>query len=167
MKKETETDMCVDKSANLQYAKLAYPCLIFSGYSLLSIKIYNVATKELIRTFDTIYCMDFHIDGKFVSISDNTPTNISNRKLEVFDLEELTDKNVRNEELWDREFDLDGRNTILGAPSISKMLVMCGYKAIIYDFWGDREYEVNDGVDERAHYMESDEFLDYIYSDSD
>ena len=176
--KEVETDLGIDKSEllNVEDALLSYPFvfIIFNGdeYGLYIkyIKIYNVVTKECIRSLNYSYhCRDIQIDGNFVSIT--------NEKLIVFDLKEVTNKDVANEDLWQREF--EGHN-ILGAPIISKMLVVRYNRANIYDFWGDRDCDLteeeeeeddddsddsdeshdSDDSDESSNAFESDEYSD-------
>ena len=169
--KEVETDLGIDKSEllNVEDALLSYPFvfIIFNGdeYGLYIkyIKIYNVVTKECIRSLNYSYhCRDIQIDGNFVSIT--------NEKLIVFDLKEVTNKDVANEDLWQREF--EGHN-ILGAPIISKMLVVRYNRANIYDFWGDRDCELTEEEDDNddsddSHDSDSDnafEFDEYSYSE--
>merc|ERR1712079_803593 len=73
MNKETESELRIDKSEDfkIRNAELSYPFvfIIFEGYILGLIQIYNLVTKELIRTVDKMYCRDIQIDGNFVSIT--------------------------------------------------------------------------------------------------
>ena len=134
------------------------------------VEIYNAVTKDWIRSFDHNYCRDVQIDGNFVSISNRLINQELDNKLIVFDLKEVTNKDVANEDLWQREF--EGHN-ILGAPIISKMLVVRYNRANIYDFWGDRDCELTEEEDDNddsddSHDSDSDNaFESDEYSDSE
>ena len=70
----------------------------------------------------------------------------------MFDIEELTDKQMSNEQLWQTKYEnyaenYKGAGLPIGATTKTKMVVVHGTKLKIFDFWGDRDYEGTGNTD--------------------
>ena len=105
-----------------------------------SIKIYNMFTGELIREKEIEDIEDIQVNQKFINVQ-------SEDKVSVFNLEEMTNKTIENDQLWRRDFLIkESLESYLGTTK-TKMLIARGRVVKIYDFWPDRDLEVNEDID--------------------
>ena len=105
-----------------------------------SIKIYNMFTGELIREKEIEDIEDIQVGLKFISFQ-------LEDKVSVFNLEEMTNKLIENDQLWRRDFLIkESLESYLGTTK-TKMLIARGRVVKIYDFWPDRDLEVNEDID--------------------
>ena len=116
------------------------------------IRIFNIATGEMIRHMEMDY-HHVHFDGRFLSFSSG--------KVDVFDIEELTDKEMSNEQLWQTKYEnyaenYKGAGLPIGATTKTKMVVVHGTKLKIFDFWGDRDYEGTENTDSDSETSDDD-----------
>ena len=112
-------------------------------------KIFNIFTGDLVRQNIIDSPFKMHVGHKFLSIV----TTFSQQSVSVFDLRELTNEELENDQLWRRVFWARHSNSEYsyadGASIKSKMVVISvgGRTVEIYDFWPDREYEVTEDTD--------------------
>ena len=87
------------------------------------------------------------IGQKFLSI-----VTLSIPKGSLFDFREITNKEIENNQLWQRVFQARDSNSersyANGASINTKMVVFSvgGKPVDIYDFWPDRDYEVTEDI---------------------
>ena len=157
LKNGTHTDKRV-KCANVFQVEFCKP-YVFAESNISdqrSMKIYDIFTGYLIRDIvvDDPFCIQ--VDQKLLSI-------VSKFSATVFDLQELTNKKIENDNLWHRMF---WANYAYGASIKSKMVVVPvgGRTVDVYDFWPDREYKMTDDTDreeseekDEDHSVESDQ----------
>ena len=97
-------------------------------------------TGELIREKRLGYIFNIQVDQKFLSVQHED-------RVSVFDVEEMTNKRIENNQLWQRDFVIHyGGASSLGT-SKSKMFIARGRIVKIYDFWPDRDLEVYGNFD--------------------
>ena len=97
-------------------------------------------TGELIREKEIEYIQDIQVNQKFINVQ-------SENKVSVFNLEEMTNKLIENDQLWRRDFLIkESLESYLGTTK-TKMLIARGRVVKIYDFWPDRDLEVNEDID--------------------
>merc|ERR1719282_66434 len=106
------------------------------------LKIYNMSTGELIREKRLGYIFNIQVDQKFLSVGHEENED----KVSVFDLEEMTNKKIENNHLWQRDFVYKSMFSCLGTTK-SKMLIARGKVVKIFDFWPDRDLEVTEDID--------------------
>merc|ERR1712029_377761 len=131
-------------------------------------KIFNIFTGDLVRQFSIGATFRIQIGQKFLSI-----IQIPIQKATVFDLKELTNKELENDQLWQRVFQARDSNSersyANGASINTKMVVFSvgGKPVDIYDFWPDRDYEVTEdiGSGESEDNEEEDESEEGEYED--
>ena len=106
-------------------------------------------TGEFIREIIFSSAWYIHVNQTFFTVV------ATYTKASVFDVEELTNKDVENDQLWQRDFLTDKRDfNSYGEAMKSKMVVATGKKVKIYDFWQDKDYEVTEDTnsDEESVY---------------
>merc|ERR1711915_940443 len=117
-------------------------------------EIYNIFTEDLIRQINIEKPFSLKVDEKLLSIQSDSETS-------VFDMNEITKKNLENNLLWKRVFlsrsrrESRSRYTYAnGAQINSKMLVISvgGRSVDIYDFWPDREYDMPEIDSDESEY---------------
>ena len=132
-----------------------------------SLKVFNFLTGDLIRHFASckyLHMKHLSFNGHFISIS--------NDKVIVFDKDELTNKNIENEDLWRKQFDTVSRNVfplyIFGISTASKLIVFRGNEGAVYDFWKDKDIsDAKELSSSEFDIEEGSQSHDGFYEDSD
>ena len=148
-KNGTHTDKRVKCNDKVNQVEFINP-FVFAwcgAYGQHIMKIFNIFTGDLVRQFSIGATFRIQIGQKFLSI-----IQIPIQKATVFDLKELTNKELENDQLWQRVFQARDSNSersyANGASINTKMVVFSvgGKPVDIYDFWPDRDYEVTEDI---------------------
>ena len=105
----------------------------FTQHGNETLQIYNMFTGELIREIIFSAAWLIHLNSMFFTVV------ATNKKVSVFDVKELTNKNIETNELWQKDFE-----TTYGEATKSKMVLVVRNSVTIYDFWPDKDYEVTE-----------------------
>ena len=126
------------------------------------LKIYNVFTGELIREKEIEDIQDLQVGLKFITVQ-------SEYKVSAFDLEEMTNKRIENDQLWQRDFKINENRANYIGTTKSQMMIARGRVVKIYDFWPDRDLEVKEDIDSDESWDEDEmyEVDSETFNDSD
>ena len=87
------------------------------------------------------------------------------KKASVFDVKELTNKNIETNQLWQKDFGTTNYIFSSYGEAMNSKMVMAARKTVkIYDFWPDKDYDV---TEDPSSEEESDNELDENSEDFD
>ena len=79
---------------------------------------------------------NIHSNGRFVLVSE-----IDMMDIFMYDLEELLNESIENQDLWSRRMSFSNKSKIIAVSNKTKFAVSYRKKLTLYDVWKDRDYE--------------------------